>query len=68
MPIGDPVTVPDGASGTLTAIIGRRSPSGDGTGQLVFFWHNSSFLGWHSDYETIRFDGVSGAVPGQISV
>jgi LppP/LprE lipoprotein len=66
-PIGEPVTVSDGESGTLTAAIGRRSPSGDGTGQLIFFWHNTSFLGWHSDREATRFGGLSGVGPRHIS-
>jgi hypothetical protein len=66
MPIGNPVTVSDGASGTLTAVIGRRSPSADGKGQLIFFWHDTSFLGWNSDQETLDFVGVSAAGPGQI--
>jgi hypothetical protein len=66
MPIGNPVTVSDGASGTLTAIIGQRSPSADGKGQLIFFWHDTSFLGWNSDHETLDFGGLSAAGPGQI--
>src|SRR5437764_2593360 len=43
---GAPVTVADGAGGYLTAVPARRSPSADGHGELVFFWHNRTFLGW----------------------
>ena len=67
-PIGEPVTLSDGVSGTLTAVVGRRSPSGDGTGQLIFFWHDTSFVGWHDDHETIRFADLSGTGSGQITV
>ena len=61
---GDPpvtVTVPDGTGGSLTAVPARRSPSADGHGWLVFFWHNGTFLGWDTNLETwnvgVRADG-----------
>ena len=40
------VTVGDGRGGTLTAVLGTRSPTADGYGQLVFFWHNGRFIPW----------------------
>ncbi len=39
------VTVPDGAGGTLTAVPAVRSPSADGYGQLVLFWHAGTLIG-----------------------
>jgi LppP/LprE lipoprotein len=47
------VTVSDGHDGTLTAVLGTRSPTADGYGQLVFFWHNGHFIGWDSPRESI---------------
>src|SRR5205807_608304 len=50
-PFGDTVTVDDGAGGGFLAAGGLRNPSGDGSGQLVFFWHNDAFVGWNIDQE-----------------
>ena len=47
------VTVGDGKGGSLTAVLGTRSPTADGYGQLVFFWHNGRFIGWNSRFEAI---------------
>lgn len=47
-----PVTVGDGSGGFLTAVPALRNPSADGHGDLVFFWHNQSFLGWDTNEET----------------
>ncbi len=47
-----PVTVGDGAGGYLTAVSALRHPSADGHGDLVFFWHNQTFLGWDTNKET----------------
>ena len=41
-----PVTVSDGTGGYLTAVSALRNPSADGHGDLIFFWHNQTFLGW----------------------
>lgn len=49
-PSSQPVTVPDGKGGFLTAVVGTWKGSADGGGQLVFFWHNDRFLGIDSDY------------------
>lgn len=46
------VTVPDGNGGTITAVIGVRSPTADGYGQLVFFFHGRRFLGWDTARES----------------
>ena len=58
---GPPVTVADGAGGYLTGVAALRSPTADGHGSLLFFWHNRTFLGWDTNRETwnadIRADG-----------
>lgn len=63
-----PVTVADGSGGYLTAVRGARSPSADGYGQLVFFWHNQTFLGWDSKYESMDILKVWSPGPHQIAV
>jgi len=55
------VTVGDGRGGTLTAVLGTRSPTADGYGQLVFFWHNGRFIGWDSPHESIALVGIEPA-------
>ena len=53
-PIGKPLTFKDGrGTGTLTAVVGGRYPTADGKGQIVFFWHNVTFIGLSSRYETV---------------
>lgn len=54
------VTVSNGQGGTLTAVLGTRSPTADGYGQLVFFWHNGRFIGWDSR-ESIALVGIEPA-------
>ena len=49
---GPPVTVGDGSGGFLTAVSAGRTPSADGHGGLVFFWHDQTFLGWDTDRES----------------
>ncbi|ACX51899.1 copper amine oxidase domain protein [Ammonifex degensii KC4] len=68
VPEGDPLTVPDGQGGTLTAVIGQRYPTADGYGELVFFWHNKDFLGWDCDHEHNDIIDVSSPGPGRITV
>ena len=51
--LGRPLTVSDGHGGWLTAVVGGRYPSADGYGQLVFFWHNTRFIGWDARYESM---------------
>jgi LppP/LprE lipoprotein len=51
---GNPVTVSDGVGGWLTAILGSRFPTADGYGQLVFFWHNATFVGWDTMMESTQ--------------
>src|SRR4051794_8387158 len=60
-----PTTVGDGGAGFLTAVPALRSPSADGHGWLVFFWHNQTFLGWDTDQETWNV-GVEAATPRSI--
>lgn len=61
---GEPITVPDGRGGTLTAVVGTRFPTADGYGQLVFFWHNQTYLGTSavseaSEIESLQPNGVA---------
>jgi hypothetical protein len=54
VPFDTPITISDGFGGTLTAVIGGRANTGDGSGQLVFFWHDDAFLGWDKDHEALK--------------
>ena len=64
---GDAVTTSDGAGGVLTAVAGVREPSADDTGELVFFWHGDTFLGWDSLFESKRLV-LKSAGPGRFAV
>jgi len=50
---GPRATAPDGDGGSITAIVGGRYPTADGKGQLVFFFHGRTFLGWDTSRESI---------------
>lgn len=50
--------VSDGASAIATAVVGTRSPSADGYGQLVFFFYNNHFVGLNSPYEAVSVKQV----------
>jgi hypothetical protein len=39
------VTISDGQGSTLTAVPAVRTPTADGYGQYVLFWHGTTFLG-----------------------
>jgi hypothetical protein len=54
-------TVPDGAGGKLTAVVGTRSNAADGGGQVLFFFHGTKFVGWDGDTETTGVQHLSGA-------
>jgi hypothetical protein len=60
VPFDTPITISDGAGGTLTAIIGGHVNSADGGGQLVFFLHNDAFLGWDKDHEGFKVSVQAG--------
>jgi hypothetical protein len=63
--IGRPLTIQDGrGTGTLTAVVGGRYPTADGLGQVVFFWHNKTFIGLSADYETIAVVSLKSPAPG----
>jgi hypothetical protein len=47
-----PLTISDGQGGSLTAVVGVRYPTADAYGQLIFFWHNTRFLGWDARWES----------------
>jgi hypothetical protein len=67
-PSSAPVTVADGSGGYLTAVIGTRSPSADGRGQLVFFWHGTTFVGWDSSSESLAIQAIAPGKPGTFRV
>ncbi|HEX8918240.1 MAG TPA: LppP/LprE family lipoprotein [Chloroflexota bacterium] len=63
--LGKPLTILDGrGTGTLTAVIGGRYPTADGLGQIVFFWHNTTFIGLSSNYETVAVVSLKSPTPG----
>jgi hypothetical protein len=51
LPVDSGMSIGDGTGGILTTVVGRRTNTANGEGQLVFFWHDSTFLGWASDRE-----------------
>lgn len=53
-PAGQLMTSSDGSTGAFTAEVGTVLPSTDGDGQLVFFWHNSRFVGWDSTLDNMN--------------
>lgn len=59
-PVGSPVTASDRNGGTLTAVIGQRTPTADGKGQLVFFWQGNRFIGWDAETEAMSITKVAG--------
>jgi len=69
-PVGDPLTIADGAGGYLTAVKGIRSTNGtaDSTRWLVFFWQNDTFLGWDTAGASFLILGVSSPQDGAFTV
>jgi hypothetical protein len=65
---GDLVATPDGAGGWLRAIVGLRTPTADGKGVLVFFFHNQSFIGWDADQEAMSILDLKAAGPRAFTV
>ena len=62
------VSVGDGAGGTLTAAVGHRVPTADGKGQLVFFFHNDTFINWDASQEAVSILKVEATATGDILV
>lgn len=63
-PSGKLVTTTSSDGSTLSAVAGTRSPSADGYGQLVFFFHGDQYVGVSSVWEAmaiikIAADGVN---------
>jgi hypothetical protein len=67
VPTGVSLAVPDGVSGQLTAAVGVRSGTGDGGGQVVFFWHDGTFIGWNSNHQSFKL-GIEAAGTASIQV
>jgi hypothetical protein len=68
VPAGPLKTVPDGSGGTLTAAVGTVVPTTDGMGQLVFFWHNTRFIGWDAPDESMSIIALQSAGAGRFRV
>ena len=68
MPSGNLISTPDGAGGEIRAIVGIRTPTADGKGQLVFFFHDRSFIGWDASQEAISVLHLEAAGPRAFKV
>lgn len=68
IPVGEPLTIADGRSGSLTAVLAVRYGTADGIGQLVFFWHNATFLGWNELHPSRLVVAVVSPRPGLFAV
>ncbi len=62
------VSTADGHGGTISAFVAIRTPSADGHGQLVFFFHNRSFLRWDAAQEANSILRVVASGPDAIAV
>jgi hypothetical protein len=67
-PAGDLKTTSDGSGGHLTAAVGTIVPTTDGDGQLVFFWHNSRFIGWDAPFESMAIQALQSVGVGRFRV
>src|SRR5581483_10847459 len=67
VPTSPAVTIPDGSGGLLTADIGNRYPTADAAGQLIFFWHNGTFVGWDSKFESRYIKDLHKVVTGTLA-
>jgi hypothetical protein len=68
LPSGPLKTIPDGSGGNLTAAVGTVVPTTDGNGQLVFFWHNSKFVGWDAPDQSMAIVGLQSGGVGRFRV
>jgi hypothetical protein len=62
------VSTPDGRGGTIDAVVGIRTPTADGKGQLVFFFHDGTFVGWDAPQEALSIIGLVSPGPRAIAV
>jgi hypothetical protein len=65
-PVGEVLSVRN-HSGTLTAVIGQRTPTADGYGQVIFFWDGTTFLGWDASRESTSIVGLKDDGAGGIA-
>ena len=67
--LGRAHTIRDGrGTGTLTAVVGGRYPTADALGQIVFFWHNQTFIGLSAGYETPEVVSIKSPAVGTIVI
>jgi LppP/LprE lipoprotein len=67
-PNSEPLTISDGRGGLLTAVIGMHTFSADGHGQLVFFFHNTTYLGTDAAYESATIKSVVSLATSEFDV
>lgn len=63
---GNPVRITLANGDTYTAVLGTRSPSSDGYGQLVFFFHNYQFVGIDSAWEKNQVTSIEAGTSGLV--
>lgn len=68
LPSGPLKTIPDGSGGKLTAAVGTVVPTTDGNGQLVFFWHNTRFIGWDAPEQSMAITELQSVGVGRFRV
>lgn len=61
---GTPVSITSSNGDTFTAALGTRSPTADGYGQIVFFFHNHRFVGLDSSSEKVAVQSIKPAQSG----
>lgn len=61
---GRPVSITASNGDTVTAAVGTRSPSADGYGQVVFFFHNRQFVGLDSTDEKTQIRSIKPVAGG----
>lgn len=68
LPSGPLKTISDGSGGKLTAAVGTVVPTTDGNGQLVFFWHNTRFIGWDAPDQSMAITALQSVGVGRFRV
>jgi LppP/LprE lipoprotein len=66
---GSPIlTISDGRGGTLSAVAAVRSPTGDGRGQTVFFWHGRTLVEAVPRFEALGINDVRATAAASFAV
>jgi LppP/LprE lipoprotein len=67
-PVDSTISTSDGRGGTIVAVVGIHTPHADSAGQLVFFFHNSTFVGWDAPQEAMSILRLVSPGPQAIAV